>query len=227
MSSINNKINILIAEDFKLLREDLEETLTAQKDFQVKGTASNGIEIIELAEQTIYDIILMDIEMEDVYAGITAAKAIRDKNRKAKIIYLTAHETEEMILTAMGTGAMDYIVKGVEEEKIIDTIRSVYNGEAVLEGRVKDLVLQEYKRLQSSEEGLLFFVNHLSELTKVERELIRLLLEGHKVKKIAEIRYVEVVTIKSQINTLLKKLGASRTKEITNKIKQLNLNHLF
>src|SRR5699024_4747894 len=210
----------------KLLREDLEETLTAQKDFQVKGTASNGIEIIELAEQTIYDIILMDIEMEDVYAGITAAKAIRDKNRKAKIIYLTAHETEEMILTAMGTGAMDYIVKGVEE-KIIDTIRSVYNGEAVLEGRVKDLVLQEYKRLQSSEEGLLFFVNHLSELTKVERELIRLLLEGHKVKKIAEIRYVEVVTIKSQINTLLKKLGASRTKEITNKIKQLNLNHLF
>lgn len=87
--------------------------------------------------------------------------------------------------------------------------------------------MQEYKRLQESEKSLLFFVNNLSNLTKTERELIRLLLENNKVKKIAEVRGVEVVTIKSQINTLLKKLGASRTKEITKTIRNLNLTHLF
>src|SRR5699024_3725235 len=98
---------------------------------------------------------------------------------------------------------------------------------AGLEGRVQDVVLQAYKRLQSSEEGLLVFVNHLSELTKVEREMSRVLLEGRKVEQIAEARYEEERTIKSQINTLLKKLAATRTKEITNKIRQMDVNQLF
>lgn len=220
-------IKVIIAEDFKLLREDLTEVVSQQDDMEVTGTAANGKEIIELAGKADHDIILLDIEMESVYAGIKAAEVIRDKNKDEKIIYLTAHETQEMVLIAMGTGAVDYIVKGAAEEKIMNSIRDAYEGETILEGRVKDLVLQEYKRLQESEKSLLFFVNNLSNLTKTERELIRLLLENNKIKKIAAIRGVEVVTIKSQINTLLKKLGASRTKEITKMIKNLNLTHLF
>ncbi|WP_240508083.1 response regulator transcription factor [Virgibacillus indicus] len=220
-------IKVIIAEDFNLLREDLAEIISQQDDMKVIGTAANGTEIIELAGSVEHDIILMDIEMESVYAGIRAAESIRDKNKDEKIIYLTAHETEEMILTAMGTGAVDYIVKGAAEEKLIHSIRDAYEGRTTLEGRVKDLVMQEYKRLQESEKSLLFFVNNLSNLTKTERELIRLLLENNKVKKIAEVRGVEVVTIKSQINTLLKKLGSSRTKEITKTIRNLNLTHLF
>lgn len=224
---LKQMIKVIIAEDFNLLREDLAEVVSQQKDMEVMGTAANGAEIIELAGSVEHDIILMDIEMESVYAGIRAAETIRDKCRDEKIIYLTAHETEEMILTAMGTGAVDYIVKGVAEEKIFQSIRDAYEGRTILEGRVKDLILKEYKRLQESEKSLLFFVNNLSNLTKTERELIRLLLENNKVNKIAAIRGVEVVTIKSQINTLLKKLGASRTKEVTKTIRNLNLTHLF
>ncbi|MCJ0929855.1 response regulator transcription factor [Virgibacillus halodenitrificans] len=224
---VKEKIKVIIAEDFALLREDLVETISTQYDMAVMGAAGNGVEILKLADSVEHDIILMDIEMESVYAGIRAAEAIRDKNKEEKIIYLTAHETKEMILTAMGTGAVDYIVKGAPEEKIVSRIRDAYEGKTVLEGRVKELVLQEYKRLQESEKSLLFFVNNLSNLTKTERELIRLLLDNNKVKKIAEIRGVELATIKSQINTLLKKLGASRTKEITKTIKNLNLTHLF
>lgn len=220
-------IKVIIADDFKLLREDLTEIISQQEDMEVKGMAADGKEIIELTDNVAHDIILMDIEMESVYAGIKAARAIRDKDKDEKIIYLTAHETEEMILTAMGTGAADYIVKGAPDEKLTNSIRDAYEGKTILEGRVKDLVLQEYKRLQESEKSLLFFVNNLSNLTKTERELIGLLLENNKVKKIAATRGVEVVTIKSQINTLLKKLGASRTKEVTKTIKNLNLTHLF
>lgn len=224
---MKGKINIIIAEDFDLLREDLSEVIAEQVDMEVAGTASNGKEIIELAENVEHDIILMDIEMENVYAGIRAAEAIRDKHKGEKIIYLTAHETEKMILTAMGTGAIDYIVKGIPDKKLIQCIRDAYEDNTVLEGRVKELVLREYKRLQQSEKSLLFFVNNLSHLTKTERELIGLLLHNKKVREIAAARGVEVVTIKSQINKLLKKLGASRTKEITKIIKNLNLTHLF
>jgi len=132
-----------------------------------------------------------------------------------------------MILTAMGTGAVDYVVKGLPSEELYKHIRYAYNQKPLMEKKIQDLILHEYKRLQQSERSLLFFVKHLSDLTKTERELISSLLQGKKVKELAQERNVEIVTIKSQINKLLKKLDVSRTKEITKTIKKLKLEHLF
>lgn len=87
--------------------------------------------------------------------------------------------------------------------------------------------MNEYKRLQRSEQSLLFFINNVSQLTAAERELVRLLLEDKKVKEIAQIRCVEVITVKTQIKSLLRKFGCSRTKEIVTLIRALNLSHLF
>lgn len=220
-------IKIMIAEDFSLLLEDLSELINAQEDMQVVATASTGKEMIDLAKSIEHDIILMDIEMENTTAGIIATEYIRDWDKSEKIIYLTAHETDEFILTAMGTGAIDYMVKGIPDEELLNHIRSAYNGHSLLEGKIQQVVMQEYKRLQQSERGLLFFIQNISNLTMTERELIRYLIKGMKIREIAMERSVEVVTIKSQISTLLKKFGVSRTKEIVKKIKDLNLSHLF
>ena len=73
-----------------------------------------------LASQTPCDVILMDIEMETIDAGIRAAEVITAKNPDVKILFLTAHETDDMITSAMGTGAVDYVVKGCEEEKLLE-----------------------------------------------------------------------------------------------------------
>ena len=153
-----DKKKILIADDFQLLREDLTELINNQRDMEVVGTASSGKEIVNLARNTEYDLILMDIEMSN-------------KN----------HET----------------------------------------------VMQEYARLQQSEKSLLFFINNISKLTATEREMIKLLLQGYKVHEIAEARSVEVSTIKTQIKGLLRKFGCSRTKEIVQIIRELNIEHLF
>ena len=220
-------IRIMIAEDFSLLLEDLSELINAQEDMQVVATASTGKEMIDLAKSIEHDIILMDIEMENTTAGIIATEHIRDWDKSEKIIYLTAHETDEFILTAMGTGAIDYMVKGIPDEELLNHIRSAYNGHSLLEGKIQQVVMQEYKRLQQSERGLLFFIQNISNLTMTERELIRYLIKGMKIREIAMERSVEVVTIKSQISTLLKKFGVSRTKEIVKKINDLNLSHLF
>ncbi|SFQ52365.1 two component transcriptional regulator, LuxR family [Psychrobacillus psychrotolerans] len=220
-------IKIMIAEDFSLLLEDLSELINAQEDMQVVATASTGKEMIDLAKSIEHDIILMDIEMENTTAGIIATEYIRDWDKSEKIIYLTAHETDEFILTAMGTGAIDYMVKGIPDEELLNHIRSAYNGHSLLEGKIQQVVMQEYKRLQLSERGLLFFIQNISNLTMTERELIRYLIKGMKIREIAMERSVEVVTIKSQISTLLKKFGVSRTKEIVKKINDLNLSHLF
>jgi DNA-binding NarL/FixJ family response regulator len=220
-------IKIMIAEDFQLILEDLCEIINSQEDMVVVGSACTGRDIVELARKTSYDFILMDIEMENLTAGITATEIIRDENKDAKVIFLTAHETKEMVLSAMGTGAIDYIVKGSADVEILYHIRSAYKGKPMMDGKIQEVIMQEYKRLQKSEKSLFYFINNISNLTNTERVLIRMLLQNKKIKEIAQERNVELVTVKTQINSLLKKFGCTRSKEIVTIIKDLNLMHLF
>ncbi|MBR5578092.1 MAG: response regulator transcription factor [Lachnospiraceae bacterium] len=224
---MDKKIKILIADDFQILREDLSEMISRQPDMQVVGMAQSGKEIVGLADETEYDIILMDIEMEHTNAGIRATEEIIRKNPRAQIIFLSVHETKEIVVTAMGAGAIDYIVKGSPEEEVLSHIRCAYQGQPIMQGMVHEIVMQEYARLQKSERSLLFFINNISKLTSTEHDLIRLLLQDFKIQQIAEIRCVEVSTIKSQVKSLLRKFGCNRTKEIVKIIKELNIEHLF
>ncbi|MCI6376785.1 MAG: response regulator transcription factor [Clostridiales bacterium] len=220
-------IRILIADDFELLREDIRDTLNAQPDMRVVGEAATGAQLEALAANTPFDLALVDIEMESTTAGIRAAEHILENKPEALILFLTAHETENMILMSMGAGAVDYIVKGCPEEELLRHIRSAYQGEALLDARVQHTVLKEYSRLRRSERSLLFFINNVSQLTPAERALVRCLLDGYKVREIAQIRCVEVVTVKTQIKGLLRKFGCTRTKEIVEMIRELNVEHLF
>ena len=220
-------IRVLVAEDFGLLREDLCETLGQQEDMEVAGSAASGREIESLALSTRFDVVLMDIEMETTTAGIRAAERILEKKPEVKGIFLTAHETENMILTSMGAGAVDYIVKGCDEEELLRRIREAAAGHTVLDERVQNLLMKEYTRLRRSERSLLFFITAISQLTTAERELVRLLLEGKKIREIAATRCVEVVTVKTQIKSLLRKFGCTRTREIIDLIQELDVAHLF
>lgn len=224
---MDGKIRILIADDFELLREDLSELLSGQPDMEVVGCAASGKEIVELSAQVEYDLILMDIEMESMNAGIAATERIREQKPHANVIFLTAHETREMIVTAMGAGAADYLVKGCPDEELLTHIRCAYEGHPIMQSMIHETIMQEYVRLQRSERSLLFFINNISKLTGTEREMIKLLLQGCKVNEIAKIRCVETSTIKTQIKGLLRKFGCSRTKEIVQIIHELNIEHLF
>ena len=108
-------IRVMVAEDFPLLREDFCDVVSAQSDMEVVGSAASGEEIASLADTVPCDVILMDIEMETIDAGIRAAEVITARHPEVKILFLTAHETDDMITSAMGTGAVDYVVKGCEE----------------------------------------------------------------------------------------------------------------
>ena len=220
-------IRILVAEDFDLIREDLCDTLEQQEDMTVVGSAATGEAIQALALEHDFDLILMDIEMETTTAGIRATERILERKPEAKVLFLTAHETDNMILTSMGAGAVDYIVKGCDDTELFRHIRSAYAGQPLLDGKIQNLLLKEYSRLRTSERSLLFFISTVSQLSAAERELVRLLLEDRKVKEIAAIRCVEVVTVKTQIKSLLHKFGCTRTKEIVNTIRELNVTHLF
>ena len=224
---MTSKIKIIIAEDFEIIREDFCELINAQKDMEVVGVAATEAEIIKLAHEVEWDIILMDIEMDSLRSGINATEKIHYLYPNRDIIFLTAHDTDEMIITAMATGAVDYIIKSVEHEVLLEHIRRAYEGNPILEGKIQTKIRTEFSRLRQSEQSLLFFINSISKLTHAERELIKLFLRNKKINEIAEIRCVEVVTVKTQIKSILKKFGVRRTKEITKLIHQLNIAHLF
>ena len=191
-------IRIIVAEDNDVLLEDLCQELNGQPDFQVVATTSSGVGAVEAALAMEFDVILLDIEMETIQAGIDAAAAIHPQKPEAKIIYLTAHDNDDMILTAMATGE-----------------------------RTQRVMLQEYSRLRHNETSLLYFVNTLSLLTPTERELVRYLLQGLNARQISEVRVVAQDTVKTQIHSIREKFGCARTKEIVLRIRELGLEYLF
>ena len=220
-------IRILIAEDNQTLRESLEAVLNAADDMQVVGSAASGQEAVQLALEQEYDIALLDIEMETALAGVRAAEEMLRMKPDARIIFLSIHETEEIVTTAMASGAVDYVIKDSPREELLRHIRAAHAGSPIMQERIRSTVMREYTRLHKSEQSLLYFIHNLTSLTGAERELIRYLLQGCSTAEIARLRVVEVVTVKTQIKGLLRKFHCTRAKEIVRMIRDMGLEHLF
>ncbi len=221
------KSAVLIAEDMEILREHYASVVSSDPSFTIAAKVSSGAEATAICDAIPVDIILMDIEMEDATAGIRATETILSRHPQVKVVYLTAHETEQTIITSMATGAVDYLVKGCTDTHMLEHLRGVRDGTQNLDAKIQGIVMREYKRLHKSEQGLVWFITKTGTLTPTERELVRYLLDGYKVKQIAEERHVEVVTIKTQIHSLLVKFQCKRTTEVVRLIEQLGLGDLF
>lgn len=218
-------MKLMIAEDNEILRSELCMELEA-RGFHIVNSVSSGKEAVSLYDDSI-DAVLMDIEMEEAMSGVKAAESIISSHPEALIIYLTSHDNDSVIISAMATGARDFIVKGTDADSIASRIKDAVLGRTQLDSRVNTILMGEYRRLRHSEKSLLYFIQHLSSLTPAEKELVSCLLSGMKVKEIAEHRFVEAATIKSQIRTLLAKTGCRRTKELISLINSLGLEKLF
>ena len=220
-------IRLLIADDFALLREDLRDKLLAFDDMAVVAEAASGEEAVRLADATEPDCVLMDISMESETAGIQATERILESRPQTRVIFLTVHEDENMVLLSLGAGAADYVVKGSDIDTLVRHIRAAMAGEPQLEERFKRMVMRDYARLRKSEQSLLYFIHTATKLTPAERTLVRYLLDGDTVREIAALRTVEMVTVKTQIKSLLRKFGCRRSAEIVRLIRSMNIEHLF
>ena len=202
----------MVVEDNRIIRGHICRTVDSYDDFKAVETASSGREAVETFRTHPVEIVLMDIEMESA---------------QARIVFLTSHDDDEMVVTAMATGAKDFVAKDTGAENLHNHLVAVSEDKPVLEDRVQRLVMKEYKRLSDSEQSLLYFIRHLSSLTRSEKELVGCFLAGMKTRQIAQSRCVEVTTVKSQIRTLLQKFELSRTSEMVDFIRSLKIEHLF
>lgn len=213
-------IRVLVVEDFDILNEHFRLMVDTAEDMELVGHAFSGKAACDMVERLKPDVVLMDIEMDFKHDGILAAKNDSDVSGRADH-FLTVHEDDETVFSAFDSGAVDYVLKTAEEHEILDSIRMAYNGSSPIRPEIAYKIRNEFRRIRHNQESLLDSINVLSQLTPTEMEIIDLLLKHKKISEIAAERQVEMSTIKSQINILLKKFNKSRTKEIVNLINEM------
>jgi DNA-binding NarL/FixJ family response regulator len=196
------KIRILVADDHPMLREGLVAVLSTQPDFDVIGEASDGSEVVWLAERLHPDVILLDLEMPNA-DGVAALERLRDADARTRTIVFTAYDTDERILGALRAGARGYLLKGASRKEIFDAVRTVHSGGSLLQPAVTSRLLEHVERGNERPE----------DLTSRELEVLDLLAHGHKNSEIAEELFISERTVKFHVSSILAKLGVGNRTE--------------
>ncbi|WP_160497865.1 response regulator transcription factor [Paenibacillus dendrobii] len=220
-------IRVIVAEDLDVLREHFCSILSKHEDIFVAGAASSGKMALQLMRTTGGDVVLMDIEMDAKHDGIIHAQHILEEFPETRIVFLTVHEDDETIFSAFETGAVDYVLKTRPEQEIVQRVRSAYEGMSQMHPEIANKIKSEFTRIRKNQENLFQATMILSQLTPSELEIIHLLYNDYKISEIAKQRQVEISTIKSQINVILKKFNKKRSKEVISLLRELNIIHLI
>lgn len=200
-------IRVLLADDQALLRGTFRLLIDAQPDMEVVAEASDGREAARLARTERADVVVMDIRMPEV-DGIEATRLIgRDEDMAGvKVLVLTTFEEEDLVVEALRAGASGFLGKGIEPDQLLDAVRLVAAGEALLSpAATKGLIARV---LAQPSPGDLADPRRLAALTPREREVMTLVAAGLSNDEIAERLFVTRVTAKTHANRAMTKLGA-------------------
>ena len=210
----NHQIRVVVADDMEAQRRRLERYLTSQPDILLVEMASSGQEAVEIAMRENPNVVLMDVEMEDKWAGITASKRINNINPTIKIIILTVHDDNSAVIAAFQTGIVDYILKTATTDEIGRAIRDAHRNLSPIRPIIAQKIREELQKSKERETQILATVHMLSKLTPSEIEIVQLLHKGLGRSEIAAARFVAPETIKKQLNSILKKTGFRRSKDL-------------
>lgn len=194
------RIRILIADDHALFRMGVRDLLDETDDFEVIGEASTGNELVKLSKELMPDLILTDISMPEGN-GIVAACAIKEMLPYVKIVMLTVSDTEEDLFEAIKSGVQGYLLKNVEPEILLSSLRGVSRGEAPISPKMAPKILEEFTRMADGRKE-----NSASNLTPREKEVLALVAEGITNKEIAANLSIVESTVKNHLRNILEKL---------------------
>ncbi|MFF8968956.1 response regulator [Streptomyces sp. NPDC014995] len=200
-------IRVLLADDQALLRATFRILIDSCDDMEVVGEASDGAEAVELTRAHHPDIVLMDIRMPGT-DGLAATSAIcADPELAAtRVLILTTFETEDYVAQALRAGASGFLGKDVTADTLLDGLRTVASGEALLSpGATRTLIT---RFLASPAPGThLAPPERLADLTGREREVMALAAEGRSNTEIAEVLVLSPLTVRTHIHRAMTKLG--------------------
>ena len=197
-------IKLLLADDQDILTEGLKLLLGAEEDIEIVGTANNGKKAYDLCRIRKPDLVLMDIQMPEVN-GVEATAMIKKEFPQIKIIVLTTFNDDEYIFDALKNGASGYMLKDASPMKILEAVRTVFNGGALIQSEVAVKVIDQFSQL-AKDTGDKHIDPKAELLTDREIEICRLIAEGKSNKEIADELYLSQGTVKNHITKMLLKL---------------------
>jgi DNA-binding NarL/FixJ family response regulator len=198
-------IRVLLADDQALVRAGFRALLDAQDGIEVVGEAEDGRQAVELARETKPDVLLMDIRMP-VLDGLSATREIAlDRALDcARIVILTTFELDEYVFDAIRAGAAGFLVKDTRPADLIEAVRVVADGGALLSPSVTQRLIAEFAARSKDRPPM----DALEELTDREREVMGLVAEGLSNEEIANRLVVSIATAKTHVSRAMGKLGA-------------------
>jgi DNA-binding NarL/FixJ family response regulator len=220
-------IRVLVVDDLETFREHFRDILEKDPSIRLIGMAASGEEAVRMALKERPDVILMDVIMENDRAGITAAKRISENLSSVKIIMLTVLEDDETIYNAFQIGAVDYLLKNARPEEIIAAIKAAYDDKSIPSPLIAKKIRKEFKALRDYQNTINVTINIIRELTRVELDILLLLCEGKKRSEIAELRCIELSTVKTHIRNILRKLNMKSSQQILSFIKNTQILELL
>lgn len=202
-------IRVLVSDDHTILRSGLKMLLNAETDIEVIGEATTGEEAITLSGQLRPDLVLMDISMPGM-GGIDATAEIKKQHPEIKVLMLTMHENEAYLFRTIKAGGSGYVLKKAADTELIDAIHQVMEGGAFLRPSVTKALVKDYlERVELGEAR-----DSYGTLTEREREILKLIAEGHTNPEIAKLLVISVRTVETHRAHIMDKLGIHQRSEL-------------
>jgi DNA-binding NarL/FixJ family response regulator len=198
-------IRVVLADDQALIRSGFRVLIDPADDLEVVGEAATGDDAVRLARSTRADVVLMDIRMPGT-DGIAATRAITDDDDLAgvKVVVLTTFEIDAYVIEAVRAGASGFLSKSIEPADLLDAIRTVAGGDALLSPKATQALLAEFATAGT---GPAIPADRLADLTTREREMMTLAAHGLSNDQIAERLFLSPLTVKTHINRAMMKLA--------------------
>ncbi|MEW8029741.1 MAG: two-component system response regulator NarL [Candidatus Thiodiazotropha sp.] len=197
---------ILTIDDHPLFRKGVSDLIDMDDTLELVGEAANGPDGLVVAKQFNPDLILLDINMKGMN-GLETLKAIREQEIDSKVLMLTVSDNEEDVLTALRLGADGYLLKDMEPEDILKSIRKAVEGTLVISDHLTQLLAKALREDDKFKEK-----DPITSLTAREKEILQCIAQGQSNKQIANVLKISEGTVKVHVKHLLKKLNLhSRT----------------
>jgi DNA-binding NarL/FixJ family response regulator len=197
-------IRVLLCDDHALVRSGFRMILEAREDIEVVGEAEDGAQALELARRRCPDVILMDVRMPRL-DGVEATRRLVEEGSEARILILTTFDLDEYVYEALRAGASGFLIKDLQAAQLVEAIRVVARGEALLAPTVTRRLLDRFAHALPGSPGEP--APELSSLTERELEVLGLLASGLSNAELAERLFLSETTVKTHVSSILRKLG--------------------
>ncbi len=204
-----NKIKVLLVDDHQIVRDGIFALLIKEHDIEIVGEASNGDELFEKLKFIKPDIIILDISLPKM-SGIEIASILKKDYPNIRIIVFSSYTDEETIFKSIRAGAKGFLPKDSMREDLVEAIEKVYQGFEYLSEKIPNTIIMDYIKKTGTKEDK-YNNTKLGNLTKREREILKLIADGLSYKEIGAELFISVRTVETHKNNILQKLELKST----------------